>query len=129
MFLGYLGAWGLRRWDCKAASRVRGLSDTEFHEAFGTEDAVPGALARLRWRGGFVCPGCGHSGHCFPTRCPVYQCNRCKKRTSPTAGTIFHSTKLPLTARFAAIHLIVTAKNGISSVELGRRLGVKQPTA
>ena len=57
------------------------------------------------------------------------QCNRCKKQTSPTAGTIFHATKLPLTLWFAAIHLIVTAKNGISSVELGRRLGVKQPTA
>ena len=52
-----------------------------------------------------------------------------KKQTSPTAGTIFHATKLPLTLWFAAIHLIVTAKNGISSVELGRRLGVKQPTA
>ena len=59
----------------------------------------------------------------------LYQCNRCKKQTSPTAGTIFHATKLPLILWFAAIHLIVTAKNGISSVELGRRLGVKQPTA
>ena len=59
----------------------------------------------------------------------LYQCNRCKKQTLPTAGTIFHATKLPLTLWFAAIHLIVTAKNGISSVELGRRLGVKQPTA
>ena len=44
-------------------------------------------------------------------------------------GQIFHATKLPLTLWFAAIHLIVTAKNGISSVELGRRLGIKQPTA
>ena len=59
----------------------------------------------------------------------LYQCNRCKKQASPTAGTIFHATKLPLTLWFAAIHLTVTAKNGISSVELGRRLGVKQPTA
>ena len=39
------------------------------------------------------------------------------------------ATKLPLTLRFAAVYLIVTAKNGISSVELGRRLGVKQPAA
>ena len=52
-----------------------------------------------------------------------------QEATSPTAGTIFHATKLPLTLWFAAIHLIVTVKNGISSVELGRRLGVKQPTA
>ena len=52
-----------------------------------------------------------------------------RSKTSSTAGTIFHATKLPLTLWFAAVHLIVTAKNGISSVELGRRLGVKQPTA
>ena len=46
-----------------------------------------------------------------------------------TAETIFHSTKLPLVVWFAAVHLVVTAKNGISSVEVGRRLGVKQSTA
>ena len=45
------------------------------------------------------------------------------------AGTIFLATKLPLTLWFAAIHLIMTAKNGISSVELGHGLGVKKPTA
>ena len=43
---------------------------------------------------------------------------------SLTAGTIFHATKLPLTSWFLAMWLIATAKNGISSVELGRRLGI-----
>jgi hypothetical protein len=46
-----------------------------------------------------------------------------------TAGTIFHSTKLPLTSWFLAMWLIASAKNGISSVELGRRLGIKQTNA
>ena len=113
----------------KVASRVRGLSDEAFREAFGTEEQCRAALVRLRWPGGFVCPCCGHREHCVKAGRGLYQCNRCKKQTSPTAGTIFHATKLPLTLWFAAIHLIVTAKNGISSVELGRRLGVKQPTA
>ena len=113
----------------KVASRVRGLSDEAFREAFGTEEQCRAALLRLRWPDGFVCPCCGHRGHCVLAGCGLYQCNRCKKQTSPTAGTIFHATKLPLTLWFAAIHLIVTAKNGISSMELGRRLGVKQPTA
>ena len=113
----------------KVASRVRGLSDEAFREAFGTEEQCRAALLRLRWPDGFVCPCCGHRGHCVLAGRGLYQCNRCKKQTSPTAGTIFHATKLPLKLWFAAIHLIVTAKNGISSVELGRRLGVKQPTA
>ncbi len=45
----------------------------------------------------------------MPTGRGLYQCNRCKKQTSRTAGTIFHATKLALTLRFAAIHLIVAA--------------------
>ena len=113
----------------KVASRVRGLSDVAFREAFGTEEQCRAALLRLRWPDSFVCPCCGHRGHGVLAGRGLYQCNRCKKQTSPTAGTIFHATKLPLTLWFAAIHLIVTAKNGVSSAELGRRLGVKQPTA
>ena len=113
----------------KVASRVRGLSDEAFREAFGTEEQCRAALLRLRWPDDFLCPCCGHRGHCVLEGRGLYQCSRCKKQTSPTAGTIFHATKLPLTLWFAAIHLIVTAKNGVSSVELGRRLGVRQPTA
>ena len=113
----------------KVASRVRGLSDEAFREGLGAEEQCRSALSRLRWPDGFVCPACGHRGHCVLAGRSLYQCYRCKKQTSSTAGTIFHATKLPLTLWFAAVHLIVTAKNGISSVELGRRLGVKQPTA
>ena len=78
--------------------------------------AGPAALAgRLRL------PCCGHGQYCGLAGRGLYRCNRCRKQTSPTAGTIFDATKLPLTLWFAAIHLIVTAKNGILSVELVRR--------
>ena len=40
----------------KVASRVRGLSDEAFREAFGTKEQCRAALVRLRWPGGFVCP-------------------------------------------------------------------------
>ena len=43
----------------KIASRAQGLSDTAFREAFGTEEQCRAALARLRWRNGFICPSCG----------------------------------------------------------------------
>ena len=39
----------------KVASRVRGLSDEAFREAFGTEEQCRSALVRLRWPGGFLC--------------------------------------------------------------------------
>jgi len=58
-----------------------------------------------------------------------YQCNKCHHQTSLTAGTIFHSTKLPLTTWMLAIYLITQAKNGISALELKRVLGVSYKTS
>ena len=113
----------------KLAARVKGLSEAAFQAAFGREEQCRAVLERLRWPKGFICPSCGHGGRAWLAARRLYQCNRCKHQVSLTAGTIFHATKLPLTTWFLAIHLIVTAKNGISSVELGRRLGVKQGTA
>jgi transposase-like protein len=113
----------------RLAARVKGLSEAEFRAAFGTEEQCRAALEKLRWPHGFTCPACGHGGHAWLAGRQLYQCNRCKRQVSLTAGTIFHATKLPLTTWFLAIHLVATAKNGISSLELGRRLGVKQGNA
>ena len=60
---------------------------------------------------------------------PKLQCTSCRHQASSTAGTIFASTKLPLTRWFLAIRLIATAAEGITSVELGRRLGIRQTNA
>jgi hypothetical protein len=113
----------------KLASRVRGLSEAQFREAYGTEEQCRAVVAKLRWPKGFVCPLCGGAeGRWLSTR-PKIQCRICRHQVSLTAGTIFHATKLPLTSWFLAMWLIATAKNGISSVELGRRLGIKQTNA
>ena len=113
----------------KLASQVRGLSEAQFREAYGTEAQCRAVVEELRWPEGFVCPLCGGAeGTRLSTR-PKLQCRACRHQVSPTAGTIFHATKLPLTSWFLAMWLIATAKNGISSVELGRRLGVKQTNA
>ena len=53
----------------------------------------------------------------------------CRRQTSPIAGTIFASTHLPLRLWFRAIYHLTQTKQGISSIELGRRLGVTQTTA
>ncbi|MBA3304371.1 MAG: IS1595 family transposase [Thermoleophilaceae bacterium] len=113
---------GLRR-------SVKGLSEAEFRERFGAEEACREALFDMRWREGLTCPGCGGRGFCELKARKVFQCNRCKRQVSLTAGTVFQDTKLPLTTWFAAIYHLAQGKNGISSVELGRRLGVKQATA
>src|SRR3982750_626175 len=115
-------AEGLRR-------AVKGLSEAAFRERFGTEAPCREALFAIRWREGLTCPACGHRGFCALRTRKVFQCDRCKKQPTLTAGTVFQDSKLPLTAWFAAIYHLTQAKNGISSIELARRLGVRQPTA
>ena len=56
-------------------------------------------------------------------------CTRCNRRWSVTSGTVMADTKLPLTCWFRAMHLMTSTKQGISAIELGRRLGVSYPTA
>jgi len=106
----------------------RGLSLGTFSALYGTEAQCEAALFQSRWFDGFLCPRCGGKKHCRLSG-RRYQCAACKHQSSLTAGTLFHSTKLPLTQWFLAIHLMTSAKNGVSQLELGRQVGVSVNTA
>ena len=101
---------GLRR-------RIKGLSEAEFRQRFGTEAQCRVALFSLRWGKGWACPGCAHGGYAELKGRAVYQCNRCKRQVGLTAGTVFHWTKLPLTTWFLAIYHLSQSKGGMSSVD------------
>jgi hypothetical protein len=79
-------------------------------------------LAALRWRNGFSCPACGH-GEFWRTGAGLWMCRECERRTSVTAGTIFHRTRTPLSTWFAAIWFVTSQKNGVSALGLQRVLG------
>jgi transposase-like protein len=108
-----------------------GMSLPEFLKCFGTETSCEDALRHARWPDGFACPRCGGGAHCVlggQTR-QRYQCNACHHQTTLIAGTLFASTKLPLTTWFLAIYLISQAKTGLSALALKRQVGVSYPTA
>ena len=65
---------------------VKGLSEVEFRERFGTEEACRQALFERRWREGLTCPRCGGSSFCQLKARRLFQCNRCKKQVRLTAG-------------------------------------------
>ena len=107
----------------------KGLSLTEFLKEYGNEEQCFEALVKLRWPNGFECPKCGSNAHCrLNNRRASFQCNACRSQISITAGTIYHSTKLPLTKWFLALYLMTQGKNGISQLELARKLGVSSNT-
>ena len=107
----------------------KGLSEAAFRSQYGTEEQCRAALFSWRWPQGFVCPKCGGTHSAVLRTRPVHQCSTCRHQVSLTAGTIFHSTKLPLTTWFAALYHLTQSKNGLSSLELARRLGVSHYTA
>ena len=96
---------------------------------FGTEDQCREALFALRWPEGFLCPECSGREYCFLAQRHLYQCNRCHHQTSVTAGTVLEATKLPLTVWFQAIYLISRNKDGISTLNLARQLGISNNSA
>ena len=107
----------------------KGLSLAGFHERYGTEELCHAALVKMRWPEGFVCPGCASTRHSYSPARRHFQCSDCRLQTSAKSGTIFHKSKTPLTKWFLAMHLITSAKNDISGLELARQLDVKWDTA
>ena len=106
----------------------KGLSEPELIVATEPKSNVARSLP-ARWPRGFQCPECGSQQHSVVTTRDLFQCSGCRLQTSPIAGTIFASTKLPLRTWFRALYHMRQTKQGISSIELGRRLGVTQTTA
>src|SRR5512132_586657 len=107
----------------------KGLSEAEFERRYGSEEQCRAAVAKWRWPDGFVCPRCGGRQHSMIKSRALYQCTACRRQTSLTAGTIFAATQLALRSWFRALYHLTQSKQGISSLELGRRLGVTQTTA
>ncbi len=109
----------------------KGMSEAQLDALYGTEELCHDALVGWRWPDGFECPDCGGRAHCIVKRGGrnLYQCNACRKQTSVKAGTVFASSKLLLRIWFKAMYLMTQSKKGISSIELGRRLGVTQTSA
>ena len=105
------------------------LSLDAFLEHYGDEDKCFEALFNLRWPNGFACPSCGHRKSCHLNTRKLRQCYRCHRQTSLTAGTIFESSKLPLTIWFQAIYLLTQTKKGISAMQLHRQLGISYNAA
>jgi hypothetical protein len=97
----------------------------EFQQQFPDEAACADWLVAARWPDGFRCPACGHD-HAWEldTKAWTYECSKCHRQTSVTAGTVMHGSKLPLTVWFWAAYLMATHSNGISARQMWRQLGL-----
>jgi transposase-like protein len=109
-------------------------------KAFSTEDQCLDFLEKMRWPQGIRCLACESDKLSLITRTVdptktrkekkqnkrtrLYACLECGKRFTPTVGTIFHSSHLPLTKWFMAIAIVMDAKKGMSANQLKQHLGI-----
>lgn len=101
---------------------------------FQDEDKAREYLERLRWPNGAVCPHCGSIGQHYRLvgkshRAGLWKCVDCREQFTVTVGTVFERSKIKLHLWMQAVHLACSSKNGMSSMELHRLLGVTQKTA
>lgn len=96
---------------------------------FADQDVCVQFVAGLRWPEGPVCPRCESTEHSYLSTRRVWKCKSCKKQFSVKVGTIFEDSPIPLDKWLVSIWLIANAKNGISSHELGRSVGLTQKSA
>ncbi|HWF61697.1 MAG TPA: IS1595 family transposase [Nitrospira sp.] len=83
----------------------------------------------MRWPQGPTCPRCHSQEYRFIKTRSVWVCKHCKKQYSVKVGTIFEDSPIKLDKWLCAMWMMVNAKNGISSYEVHRSLGVTQKTA
>ena len=93
---------------------------------FSDLDVSMDFVAKMRWPNGPVCPRCEGREHSYISTRRLWKCRACKKQFSVKVGTIFEDSPLGLDKWLPAVWLIANSKNGISSHELGRALGVTQ---
>jgi transposase-like protein len=96
---------------------------------FSDLDVCTDYVASLRWPDGPTCPKCGGTEYSYLTTRRVWKCKACKHQYSVKVGTIFEESRLGLDKWLPAVWLAANTKNGISSHELGRALGVTQKSA
>ena len=96
---------------------------------FADPDNASNFLSQLRWPNGVECPECAGRELSYLSTRRLWKCKACKKQFSVKVGSLMEDSPIGLDKWLAAIWLIANAKNGISSHELHRSLGVTQKTA
>jgi transposase-like protein len=96
---------------------------------FADPDVSLQFVASLRWPNGATCPVCESKDVSFLKTRRIWKCKACKKQFSVKLGTIFEDSPIGLDKWLPALWMLANCKNGISSYELARALGVTQKTA
>ncbi len=105
------------------------ISTFELFQRFPDQESARLYFEAQRWPDGATCPACGEAARIGTRKGGFYRCNACLTDFTVRTNTIFERSKVPLHKWLYAMYLLVTARKGISSLQLHSQIGVTQKTA
>jgi transposase-like protein len=97
---------------------------------YSDEQICIDAVAAMRWPDGKpTCPACGKQDHWYLKTQRRWKCKECWKQFSVKVGTVFEESPLGLDKWLVTLWMLVNCKNGVSSYEVHRAIGVTQKSA
>jgi len=111
------------------------ISTFQLFALFPDEESARVYLEGRIWPDGPLCPNCGCGGRvstlnvCATRKPGFYRCLSCEFDFTVRTGTVMERSKIPLHKWLYAMYLVVTARKGISSMQLAKEIGVTQKTA
>src|SRR5258706_14557492 len=97
---------------------------------FSDEQVCIDAVAAMRWPDGKpVCPACMHTEHYYLKTQRRWKCKDCGRQFSVKLNTIFEDSPISLDKWLTAMWMLANCKNGVSSYEISRAIGVNQKSA
>jgi transposase-like protein len=105
------------------------ISTFEIFKMFPDEETARKYLEARLWPQGVHCPECGGLDRITTRKGGYYRCNPCKLDFTVRTGTIFGRSHIPLHKWLYAMYLLLTARKGISSMQLAKEIGIRQASA
>jgi transposase-like protein len=96
---------------------------------YSDEQICIDTVARLRWPNGHECPACAHKEHYYLATQKRWKCKECHKQFTVKLGTIFEDSPIKLDKWLTALWMLVNCKNGVSSYEIAKAIGITQKSA
>lgn len=105
------------------------ISTYQVFKLFPDEATARTYIEGRRWPNGVICPNCQEAKRITARKDGFYRCNACKVDFTCRTGTIFERSHIPLHKWIYAMYLLMTARKGVSSLQLGKEIGVTQKSA
>jgi transposase-like protein len=113
----------------KANPTKSAISTFALFERFPNQEAARLYLEGRLWPNGASCPVCGLPDRITVRKAGYYRCNQCAEDFTVRTGTVMERSHIPLHKWLYAMYLLVTARKGISSLQLSKQIGVTQKSA